>query len=158
MLKETISFLFCLISLIGCTSPKSSVGYEPEIVRLTGVIERRVFPGPPNYEDVSKGDEAEVYWILKFHDLCGQSFPIIVQGDDSAKDGLNVTEQNVHEFQLVLSSEQYEKYKHLLNRQVQVTGTLLHQHTGHHHLPVLVKVEKMEPFPEIPKSKPKTAD
>jgi hypothetical protein len=148
MLKQAISVLICSMSLMGCSSTKqsaSSLRYEPEEVCLTGVIERKVFPGPPNYADVSKGDEAEVFWILKYHDMCGLSFPNVVK-DDGDKDRINVTAEKVYEYQLVLSNGQYDSYRHLLNQLVQVRGTLFHQPTAHHHLPDLVKVEKMEAF------------
>ena len=38
--------------------------YEPNAVALHGRIGRHTFAGPPNYESVAKGDEAEHVWVL----------------------------------------------------------------------------------------------
>src|SRR5262245_14381421 len=40
------------------------LSYEPSVVKLTGTLVRKTFPGPPNYEDISRGDRPETYWLL----------------------------------------------------------------------------------------------
>jgi hypothetical protein len=35
---------------------QACVSYEPEAVKLSGVIKEHTFAGPPNYESVAKGD------------------------------------------------------------------------------------------------------
>jgi hypothetical protein len=47
-----------------------------EFVQLSGTVRYKVFPGPPNFEDVRKGDYPEPEYILEL------SSPICVVGDE----------------------------------------------------------------------------
>ena len=111
--------------------------YEPTVVTATGVISKRDFPGRPNYENIAKGDEREIYWVLKLNKTA-----CVIGNKENA---LNEPEPLITDIQLVLDSAQYDKYRSLLNTPVAVTGTLFHAHTGHHHTPVLIKVSEMSP-------------
>src|SRR4051812_46815684 len=95
--------LFLLIAVAAYGAP--TFHYEPEQVTLSGVIRRQVFPGRPNYEDVSKGDEPEVYWILEL------STPMdVIRNTDADIDAM---ERGVRATQLVfgvLSSKSYADY------------------------------------------------
>ncbi len=114
--------------------------YEPAEVTLTGVVQLQTFPGRPNYEDVSKGDEPEVYWIL--HLSCAVDV-VGANGDD-----INVSEGDVREIQLVLSPEEYTKYGALAGERVVVTGSLFHSITAHHKTAVLLRVRDMKKSPD----------
>jgi hypothetical protein len=109
--------------------------YEPATVRLTGVLRRTVFPGPPNYESVAEGDTPEQYWVLAL------SNPICVAANSESE--FNVAESDVRHVQLILAD--YAKYKHLVGRRVVVKGRLVHAITGHHHTAVLLQLEQMTP-------------
>ncbi len=37
---------------------------KPETLKLSGKLTYKIFPGPPNYEDVRKGDRPEPAYIL----------------------------------------------------------------------------------------------
>ncbi len=103
-------------------------------MELTGKIAVRTFPGPPNYEDVLKGDALERCWILVLKK------PRCV--DANVANIMNIDESAVKEIQLVSSShDDYEKYKDLLGKNVSVSGTLFHAHSGHHHTAVLMTVQ-----------------
>ncbi|MBN2317476.1 MAG: DUF4431 domain-containing protein [Acidobacteria bacterium] len=103
--------------------------YEPNVVNLSGTLIRETYPGPPDFENVSKGDEPETIWVLQLKDA------VCV----FASDEINVREDGVKEVQLILKPEQYRQYRNLLGQQVQVTGTLFRSHTGHHYKPLLLK-------------------
>ncbi len=108
------------------------VSYEPDVVVLKGTIRRHTFPGPPNYESVAKGDLVETVWLLHL------TQPICVSASSDWE-----KETGVSGLQLVFAnSSQYDKS--LLGRKVVVTGTLYHQHTGHHHTKVLIKVSSIK--------------
>lgn len=117
-----------LILLLLLTTSQTCLSYEPDTVVLKGTIRRHTFPGPPNYESVAKGDQAETVWLLHL------TQPICVSASSEWE-----KETGVSKLQLVFAnSSQYDKA--LLNRKVDVTGTLYHQHTGHHHTKVLITV------------------
>jgi hypothetical protein len=113
------------------------LSYEPTTVTLNGTITRKTFAGPPNYESVKKGDAPEVYWILHL------TKPICVNADKNVTGG-EEPEKNVYDIQLILSEEQYARYKGLLGKRVEVSGKLMHSFTGHHHTKVLLTATGMK--------------
>ena len=111
--------------------PQHCLSYEPATVTLEGKITRRAFAGPPNYESIKEGDTPETYWILRL------TKPICVNADENMPGG-EEPEKNVYNIQLLLSDEQYARYKGLLGKRVAVSGRLFHAITGHHHTNVLL--------------------
>jgi hypothetical protein len=90
-------------------------------VSLTGRLIQQTYPGPPDFESVTKGDQPLVIWLLQLDErVC------IVSSSASYP---NV--YNEREIQLVLGSDQYARadsyaaYRHLLGNRVAVTGRLL---------------------------------
>ncbi len=90
-------------------------------VRLTGRLVQQTYPGPPDFESVTKGDEPLVIWILQLdYGVC------VVSGNSSYPSAYNE-----REVQLVLGNdpyartERYEPYRHLLGQRIVVTGRLL---------------------------------
>jgi hypothetical protein len=89
-------------------------------VSLTGRLVQQTYPGPPDFESVTKGDAPLVIWILQLDTgVC------IVSSDPSYP---NV--YNEREIQLVLGTDQYARtnryaeYRHLLGKKIAVTGRL----------------------------------
>jgi hypothetical protein len=115
------------------TMPQDCLSYEPASVKLKGKITRKTFAGPPNYESVKEGDTPETYWILHL------SRPICVNADENMPGG-EEPEKNVSDIQLIVSAEQYTRYKGIPGKSVEVSGELMHSITGHHHTNVLLTV------------------
>src|SRR5215472_16788896 len=121
-----------LVIFASCLEPawsqlgKGCLTYEPTVVRITGTIIERTFPGPPNYESIKDGDEPETYWPLVLRG------PVCVdQGDPG--DLINEGKKGIRRIQLVLHDEgAYDKYHRLLGKRVVATGTLYGSHTAHH--------------------------
>lgn len=133
-MRRTFLAVFLTIVTQAVFAAEPCFKYEPEVVELTGKVERVVFPGPPNYESVKDGDRPESYYVL----FLPKS--VCVQGDP--KDEMNSeTEKNIKSMQLIISD--YKKYRPLLGKKVTVKGTLMHAITGHHHTNVLLEVESM---------------
>ena len=134
-----MKWLVSLILLFGvgfsssAMRPQVCLSYEPATVTLKGKISRKTFAGPPNYENVKKGDTPESYWILRLSKL------ICVNTDEKIIGG-EKRERTVSNLQLILSGEQYAQYKGALGKRVEVSGKLMHAHTGHHHTNVLLTV------------------
>ncbi len=111
--------------------------YEREKISLAGVITERVFPGPPNYENIRKGDAPETAWILHL------DTPVCVVPIDP-KDDIDEPESNVTDMHLIIYGS-YKKYEALPGKRVIVSGTLTHSISGHHRTRVLIEVEDIKP-------------
>jgi len=140
-LGRTIIAKLFLLGSAACfaqvSSVTSCVSYDPSVVRLTGTLIRKTFPGPPNFESIRGGDEPETYWLLNLPK------PICVNQDNTEPD-LNPMQENVRRVQLVLDPSVYKQYGNLVGKRITVTGTLFGAHTGHHHTPVLVTVKTLQ--------------
>lgn len=146
--KFVITLLYFLILLATFTQNSSLardtknniVHYEPDVVELSGTLERQTFPGPPNYESIKDGDVMERHWYLRL------SSPVDVVATDPHSAINSESENNVNIMQLVLGYED-PLWKILKNVRIgtsaTITGTLYHRHTGHHHSRVLLNVDEM---------------
>lgn len=112
--------------------------YEPVVIELRGTIIRKTFPGPPNYDNIRKGDAAETYWLLKLDS------PVCVNADKVRPDQ-NPAQKDLRTVQLVLDGEVYKKYRGLVGKHVVAKGSLFGQITAHHHTPVLLRTKNIEP-------------
>lgn len=131
-----------LVLLAGAVSaqpvPRGCLEYEPSVVHLRGRIERRTFPGPPNYMSIEGGDQRDVQWILVLR------APACVdgKGGDELK---SAPEVDLKEMQLVVANaSDWKRYGPLAGKDVLVTGTLYHAHTAHHRTRVLLTVQLVE--------------
>jgi len=112
------------------------VKYEPAVVTLTGTLSSHVFPGPPNYESIKRGDQKERAIILTI------ASPICVNGGDDAVDE---PEYNIRDLQLVITKPaDWKTVERRLGKRVSVVGTLFHAHTGHHRTKVLIDVTNIQ--------------
>ena len=125
-----ITFMMLLQSAL-VNKQQNCLSYDPAVVALTGTVKKVTFPGPPNYESVTRGDRPESTWVLYLN------HPACVMKND-----LNDNEGQVLTMQLVFSDPNLvARYKPLLGKQVTVEGTLFHSQTGHHHTKVLITVK-----------------
>ena len=107
---------------------------EPEIVNIVGILQKEVFPGPPNYENIRSGDSPETIWFVAVDEEAG-----------------HIKDSGEQRIQLILPEDQYN---YLLNQTVVATGTLFDAHTVHHHTPVLMFVTKLQSYqPHFPAKK-----
>ena len=131
-------WLFLLLAV--CVAQLEPVGcrsYRPAQVNLKGTLSRKTFAGPPNYQDIRKGDKAETYWLLNLDS------PICVNQDDPAPD-VNPGRKGVRNVQLVIRTEDYARFTPIVGKRVVATGSLIGEITGHHYTPVLLSVTSLE--------------
>ena len=142
-------FIFLLSSGIflsqsfAATSKEKVYLFEPTVTTLRGTLQTKDFPGPPNYEDVRKGDKVEGAWLLKLPK------PITVFYDykDGDPTSINETETSVKVVQLVTSEKKVFKIlRESLGREIECNGTLFHRHTGHHHTKILMYIKSCKSF------------
>jgi hypothetical protein len=132
--RRAALFITILIVVAGAYVPVRAqcLKYEPAVVTLTGTLSSHVFPGPPNYESIKRGDQKETAIILTLR------APICTNGGG---DQIDEPENNVRDLQLVITKpEDWKTVDRRLRKRVVVTGTLFHAHTGHHRTKVLIDV------------------
>lgn len=116
---------------------QSCLSYKPAVVHLTGILQSKTYPGPPNYESIRGGDTPETYWFLALFR------PVCVNRDDTEPD-LHLAHKGIRRIQLVfLDRKSYEADRKFLAERVVATGTLFGGVTAHHRTPVLLWVSAM---------------
>lgn len=89
-------------------------------VTLTGTLVRQTYPGPPDYESVTKGDEPRVILVV----LLEQGVCV------SSSDSVHPSAYFEREIQLAGGSDELERYKPLLGKKIEVSGELLPGRAG----------------------------
>jgi len=96
---------------------------------LSGVLVRETFPGPPNFESIAAGDQAQTYFLLRLPS------PICVEGDPEISPG----SKQVDEIQLVFEDPgMFARYRPLLGKSVVVDGAWLSAISASHRTPMLL--------------------
>ena len=128
--------IICMLSSL-CMAKNRLVYYEPKVVNISGVIRTLKFPGPPNYESIQNGDADETgpYLIL--------NKPIDIDLVPNVQIGNDELEKNVKLIQLAVHYDNdWPKVKE--GNYVNITGTLFHALTWHHHARVLLMIEDIK--------------
>src|SRR4051794_28659648 len=123
------SFLATVVALaaVGCARADGQcLRYEPDTVRISGILTRETFPGRPNYESIQDGDEPETGFYLHL------PRPLCMHG--SAGDDVNHDTTGVTHVQIVLDPAGFNALRPYLGTIVDLRGTLFAAHTGHHHV------------------------
>lgn len=123
MLRRLVFLLILLPAALSAANPQCPPG-QPSVVRLTGVLERVTFPGPPNYENVQSGDAPETYYVLRL--------PAQVCMLDSDQSVISA-----NRLQLFLEPGQYDVFRPRLGKRIMLQGELWPAETGHHHTPLM---------------------
>lgn len=136
------AYVFAFCACIVWSSPsiaqsrQGCLSYQP-VVKLSGTIVSKTYPGPPEYTSIRHGDEPETYWLLAL------PMPVCVDEDQASPD-VNPAVKNIRRIQLVFPDETvYKKYRRLLWKRVVATGTLYGGTTIHHKTRVLLDVESL---------------
>ena len=113
--------------------------FGDEVV-LSGKVVTKIYPGPPNYQNVSAGDAAETVRILKLKK------PVCV--DTNSQQPEDQPALHVRVVQLVFDADVSRPGRsEVSSKNVSVTGSLFHAQTGHHHTAVLLSVRAIRLTP-----------
>lgn len=102
-------------------------------VQLSGTLERRTFPGPPEYESIAAGDEPETVWLLALDQ------PSCIAADPRDASGINHAVGAARQVQLILTADQYRLYAKWIGTRAVLRGKLFGAATRHHRTPVLLE-------------------
>ncbi|MDI1265721.1 MAG: DUF4431 domain-containing protein [bacterium] len=106
---------------------------------LEGVLTYRIFPGPPNYEDVRRGDTPEPAYIVKLDS------PICITGDDFVDSNTKIDNVQVYpEDQGAGNGQAFRDLRRLVGQRVQVEGkSAFGAHTAHHKAPLMLPITRV---------------
>jgi hypothetical protein len=114
-------------------APSQCLGYRT-VISMSGVLERRTFPGRPNFESISAGDEPEIgFYLVLPNAACFDA------GADP--DAPNLT--GVRLIQLNLNADQYDQLRPYLGTTVAIQGWAYEAMSGHHHAPIVLMFGKL---------------
>ena len=133
-MTSMIAVIAVILSHGGATYAQSAgcLAYEPQTVTLTGSVQRVMAYGPPNFGENPRTDAKEPYLALTL------PTPVCVQGDPAQDD----PEADVRVLQIAFVSIPFDRT--IAGSKVRITGTLMHQMTGHHHTRVLILPTRIE--------------
>ena len=141
-MKHTLTIVIATL-LLAVAPPAAAqqrwLSYEPEVMELDGrlVIESKF--GPPNFGEQPKTDEKVRVPVLV---LSNRANMLADSGDDPNAKSV----YDVRQIQLAFPSSD-TAHNALIGKQVVVTGTLFHAHTGHHYTEVVMNVQSIEGKP-----------
>lgn len=130
---------YAIFLALAATAPAASAACydlgQSEPHQLTGMLSYRIFAGPPNYEDVQKGDTPEPGYVLTLPSS------ICLDGDEFADPN-----QPFNEVQLVGTEATDSMLADMKNQEVTVTlERQMAAQTGHHHRPLVAWVTEIVP-------------
>ena len=125
---------FCSTSALALVD-LTCLKYEPATVTLIGVLQTKVYPGPPNFISIADGDEPETGYYLQLKPpICTVAKP----------ESWMLAHARILEVQLAFSKLQLNQMAANVGHVITVKGTLFESFDGHHHTPVLMDVQTFE--------------
>lgn len=131
-----LSLLYCHTTL---AKKVQTVYFQPKKAELIGTIESQTFPGPPNYESISSGDEIERGWYLRLNEPVDITYAPLEKAIDN-----DTPIKNVKVIQMIVHYRSPFKELVKVGNKVKIKGYLLGKLTGHHHARILINVEDIE--------------
>jgi len=108
-------------------------------ISFDGILSYRIFAGPPNYEDVRKGDTPEPTYILTL------DAPTCAAGDDFLTVDKGFDKVQIYPAEAEGARQGlWRDLRQLVGKRVSVEGKgAFGAHTGHHHAPLLLPITRI---------------
>jgi len=136
---KQILLVLGLLAAIPSIHAAACLQYEPTHVFLRGDLLRKTFPGPPGFESVAAGDQAQTGFYLRLLK------PVCMR--DGAKESDNGPKTDVELIQLLLDKASYARLGKKVGTTITVKGTLSAPWNGNHHGDLLMEVDPLETGP-----------
>jgi hypothetical protein len=135
-----------VLALIGLTLGLASAAHtacldlkQTNVLSLEGTLNFRIFAGPPNYEDVRKGDTPEPTYILTLAE------PICASGDEFVDPRDKFSQVQIFPESSDKAAPAVSRdLRRWIGKRVVVEGTsAFGAHTGHHHAPLMLPITRI---------------
>ena len=134
--------LIALLSLVAAAAPATpspdclDASVERDIpVNFTGRLERQVYPGPPEYMSIRRGDRPETVYIL----VLDRS---ICLNEDV---GIGAPRTPFRRIQLYTGRDAlWPRLRAAVGHRIRISGRGFGAHTGHHREPLVVDVASLQ--------------
>jgi len=139
-----------VLSLIGLALGLASAAHaacldlkQTNVLSLEGTLNYRIFAGPPNYEDVRKGDTPEPTYILTLAEpMCASGDEFLDPRDKFSQ--VQIFPESSDKAATALSRD----LRRWIGKRVVVEGTSpFGAHTGHHHAPLMLPITRISIAP-----------
>ena len=133
--------VLAVVTLVAVHAPLSAQLESDQPVELRGVLQVGTFYGPPNFGDDPATDSLESSFYL-------QLLAELRVNEAAVPPDARPLPRWVYMIQLVpvtADSRTWQQLRDLVGSTVQLRGTLMAAHTGHHHSPVLLIVSEVVP-------------
>lgn len=133
---HALTLWLLLLPLPQVYAATNCLNYKPTTIALSGIVERREFPGfPPTYESRFGEESVQSFWMLKL------PTPICTNHGQDVND---VPESSQREVQLVLPQEFHDDCRDAIGAEVKVSGYFYHAINDYHHSPLIMVVSSMQ--------------
>jgi hypothetical protein len=131
--------LLLTVCLTICTASSANAACidlkQKDPLSFQGRLNYRIFPGPPNYEDVRKGDTPEPTYILKLEE------PICATGNEFVDPNTKFDRIQIFPESDKAAQALWRDLRGFIGQRVLVAGTgAFGRHTGHHHAPLMLPI------------------
>ena len=133
LLQPAPAFFLALALILPGWAQARCLAQDPASVNLSGVIEKRTLPGPPNYISVGRGDRPETVYFIDLDE------PICVSGNPASRRN-SKSHAGVEEIQL---TGEPGRAKTAVGKHVRITGKLSTAQTANDRTPVVVSVREL---------------
>jgi len=116
---------------------------EPE-VSITGSLRLKLYPGPPEFSCIERGDRADYIWIGEVDEETLTRLAAIPVPELGNTIDYIMQRPNRREITLLLDDNNLEFCNESVDTKITVKGKLFHAHTAHHHTPLLLDVQEVE--------------
>lgn len=115
-------------------------GSDP-FITLSGILQLKVFPEPPEYSSIENGDRGDSCWVLE---LDKESFILALSAPVQPELALDFKDilkwPNASEVFLFPDYNVDESFRSKNGHHISISGYLFHAHTAHHYTPMLLTV------------------
>lgn len=151
--KKWMNYAFSLLGIIGvcfgiflawknqyrARQNEKEYGSDP-FITLSGILQIKAFPGPPEYSSIEHGDRADFCWVLN---LDKESFILALNTPvpELSLDFRDIIKwPNANEVFLFPDQNVDESFRRNRGQHISISGYLFHAHTIHHYSPILLTV------------------
>jgi len=135
--------LAAIYTALGATpaSAAECINVDERMLTFEGTLNYHIFPGPPNYEDVRKGDSPEPAYLVTL------DRPICVTGDEFVDPAETFDQIQIwpeYDNTRAITESIQSDLRRLVGKRVVVEGSsAFGRHTAHHRAPLVLPISKI---------------